>query len=33
VLDHLPTWLKAAATYDPHWFQQRQAAIREFSRP
>ena len=27
VLEQLPTWLKAAATYDPHWFFERQAAV------
>lgn len=33
VLEHLPTWLKAAATYDLHWFQERQAAFRGLWQP
>lgn len=33
VMDHLPTWLKAAATYDPHWFQERQAAFHHLWQP
>lgn len=33
LLEHVPTWLKAAASYDPHWFQQRQAAVRRFWQP
>lgn len=33
VLKHLPQWLAAAAAYDPHWFRQQQAALREVFSP